>query len=68
MSDYILSAVLVLCQELFCTRECNLVDVFVDIFGSHAYAVVAHGKGAVLFVDGHAHVHIVECAFVFAER
>ncbi len=43
-------------------------DNIFPIFGSHAYAVVAHGKGAGLFVDGHAHVHIVECAFVFAER
>ena len=68
MADDGVGGIFVFFEELFGSGECYLIDIFLNVFGGHADTVVADGKCAGGFVDGHAHVHVAEFAFVFAER
>lgn len=67
MADDGVCVVLVFFQEFLGTRECYLVDVFLDVVGGHADAMVGHGKCACLLVDSNLHTHIVERALEVAE-
>ena len=45
-----------------------MVDVFVNVLGSHADAHIAHGDSAGFFVDGNSDLQVAEFAFIFANR
>ena len=60
--------VLVFGKEFLGAGEGNLVDVFVDVLGGHAYAAVGDGEGAFLLVDGDRDVEVAQLALIFAER
>ena len=66
MSDYGICDVLVLVEEVACTRKCNLVDVLVNFFGGHTYAVVADGDGLCVLVNRYLYFDVVGISFVFA--
>ena len=66
MSDDGVGDVLVLVEEVACTRECNLVDVLVNFFGGHTYAVVADGDGLCVLVNRYLYFNVVGISFVFA--
>ena len=68
MADYICSSILVFIEELLGTREGNLIDVFVDIFGSHTDAAVAHGESSGFLIDCHTDIESAELTLKFAER
>ena len=67
MSDDGSGIVFILFKEFLSTGKCNLVDVFVDIFGGHAYSVVADGKSAGFFVHSHFYIHLSELSLEFAK-
>ena len=58
VSDDGVGVVLVLVQEVACSAEGNLVDVFLDFICCHAYTVVAHGDGLVFLVEGDSHLQV----------
>ena len=60
--------VFIFLQKLFSTRKGNLVDIFVYLFGRHAYTVVGDGKRAGLLVDRNRYVHRTQLAFEVAKR
>ena len=68
VTDYVVGVVFVLCQKIFGTGECNLVDVFVNIFGCHAYAVVADCECAGFLIDRNRDLKLAYFAFEIAER
>ncbi len=53
MSDYGISVVFILFQELLGTRKRDLVNILINVIGSHADTIVAHGKGTGLLIDLH---------------
>ena len=53
-------------DKLLGARESDLVDVFVDLFGVHADAAVAHGEGLFLLVDVHLDGEVAQLALELA--
>ena len=68
MADNAVGRVLILRQELFGTREGNLVDIFVDIVGGHSDTVVADGQRSGLGVDLHCYLGVANLTLEVAER
>ena len=46
---------LVFIKEVVSSRECNLIDVFVNLFLGHADTTVAHGQCAFILVDANVY-------------
>ena len=65
MADNGVGVVFEFVQEVLSARESDLVDVFVDFFGSHTDTVVADGESASFGVELNAHLQIVGFAFKF---
>ncbi len=55
VSDDSFCFVLIFIDKLLRTREGNLVDVFIHLFGGHTDTVVLYGQGVFVFVYQHAH-------------
>ena len=68
MTDNAVGGVLVFFEEFLGARESNLVDVFLDVVGCHADAVVADGKGAFFLVDCNGYLEVTKFALELAER
>ena len=66
MPDYRL--VLVLLHEFLGTREGDLVDVFVDLFGRHAHAAVGHGQRLGILIRGDMDRQVAQFSLHFADR
>ena len=64
----IIGVVFVFGKKIFSAREGYLIDVFVDIVGSHAYAVVAHGESSGFFVDCYCDLELAHLALEIAKR
>ena len=60
--------VLVLLHELLGSRESDLVDVFVDLFGRHADAAVGYGQRFGILVRRNADRQVAQVALHFADR
>ena len=68
VTDDGIGAILIFGKEFFSTRESDLVDVFIYIFGIHAYTHITHGESACLFVDAYGNLQVAEFTFIFADR
>ena len=62
-----LSIVFILGEEVFCSRESNLVDILVDLFSGHADAVVTHSERAGFLVDGNGYLEVACITLEVAE-
>ena len=56
------SLILVLVEELLGTRECNLVDVLVDLLGGHTDTAVGDGQRLGILVGGDVDSQITQLA------
>ena len=54
--------ILILIEELLGTRECNLVDVFVDLLGGHSDTAVGDGQRLGIFVGSNMNCKAAEFA------
>ena len=66
MADYAAELVLVLLEELPCRRECDLVDVLVDLLLCHTYTVIDDLEGLCRFIKLHTHRELSKLCIVFA--
>ena len=66
MADYGACLVLVLLEKIVGARERNLIDVLVNLVGSHAKSAVTHGNCLGFLVNFDANRQIAEFAFKFA--
>ena len=66
MSDDGIGVVLVLVEEVGNARECDLVDIFVNLLLGHADASVADGQRAFLGVEAYAHGEVAQFALEVA--
>ncbi len=55
MSDDAAQLVLILLKELPCTRECNLVDIFVNLLLCHSDSVIDNLQCLCILVKLNAH-------------
>ena len=60
--------ILIFCKELLGTREGNLVDVAVDLVGSHTDTTVADGECLVLLIGADVDRKVAQCALELALR
>ncbi len=63
MSDDIL--ILIFLKEFACGRECDLVDVFVNLFLSHSDAAINHFKGFSSLIQFNPDLQVSCFAFEF---
>ena len=68
VTDNGIGAILIFGKEFFSARESDLVDVFIYIFGIHAYTHITHGESACLFIDAYGNLQVAEFTFIFADR
>ena len=66
MSDDGVGVVLVFVEEIAYARECNLIDVFVNLFLCHTYSVVAYSQCLCLLVEAHVYGYVAQFAFEIA--
>ena len=58
--------VLVLVQEVIGARECNLVDVLLNLVGSHTNTTVGNCDGLGILVNADGNLQVAQLAFEFA--
>ena len=66
MSDNVLSIIFVFFQKFLSTRKCNLIDVFVNFFGSHPNAAIRYGQFFLLWINAYPDGQISKFAFELA--
>ena len=54
------SLILIFCQKLLGTRECNLVDVAVNLLGVHTDASVGDCEGLLVGIHRHANLQVAQ--------
>ncbi len=68
MTDYGIGIILIFFKEFLGSRKCNLVDVFLNVVGSHTDAMVGNRQSASLLIDGYADIHLAQHTFEFTKR
>ena len=68
MTDYCVGVVLVFVEEVLSSRKGDLIDIFVNVVGCHAYTVIADCERSGIFVNLHIHFQIVGFSAEFAHR
>ena len=68
VSDDAVGGIFIFLKKFFRPRECNLIDIFIDIRSIHSDAMIGDGKSAGFLIYGNLYIHLAESALEFAER